>query len=216
MSRCTSEMITLLVVDDHPTFVNSFQSHIATECDFHLTNVVNSVFEAANLVRRDQPHVVLMNEHLSDGNGLEAAKYIVRSMCETSVLMMTEHENNEMLRHVLEEGCAGLVTRDSSLEHIIDTLRDAAHGDLVVKFRVLPRHVGSLQYEEGTMSSRLTARERDVLECLLAGESTSMMSEKLFISMSTVRNHVNSILAKLGAHSKLEAVTIANRERLIA
>jgi DNA-binding NarL/FixJ family response regulator len=209
-------MITLLVVDDHPTFVNSLQSHIATEGDFSLTNVVNSVFEAADLVRRELPNVVLMNERLSDGDGLEAAKYIVRSANETSVLMMTEHENNDLLRHVLEEGCAGLVTRDSSLEHITDTLRDAAHGDLVVKFRELPMHAASLQPAEATPSAALTSRERDVLQCLLAGESTSTMSERLFISTSTVRNHVNSILTKMGAHSKLEAVTIANRERFVA
>ena len=215
MSSSPSEMISLMVVDDHPSFVGNLRSRIETENDFQLTHVVDSVFEAVELVRREPPDVVLMNIHLADGDGLEAAKYLIRCAYETSVLMMAERATNEVLTHVLEEGCAGLITRDVPLEVVIAALRDAASGNLVFKFREIPAYVSFLQNFVDAGSAGLTSREREVLECLLRGESTSAISEELFISTSTVRNHVNSILTKMGAHSKLEAVTMAQRERLI-
>jgi DNA-binding NarL/FixJ family response regulator len=166
-------------------------------------------------VTRHRPDVLLLEQYLPDGLGTNSVAAIVELCPRVKVLMVTADDGDDLLLRAISAGAAGVVLKTNGMETLVKTIRAAARGEAVVSAgdlrRVLP---GSAQARAG-LGHDLTAREREVLSLLAAGRSTSAMAGTLFVAPATARNHVQSIMTKLGAHSRLEAVAIALRENII-
>jgi len=115
----------------------------------------------------------------------------------------------------IEGGASGFVSKTRGLDEVTHAVRAAAAGESVISGEMLARLLPRLHRREAVSRDSLTDREREVLQLLAEGLSNAAIAERLFVSVHTVRNHVANLSAKLGAHSKLEALSIAVREGLL-
>ena len=166
--------------------------------------------EAVAAVRRYRPDVLLIDLGFPDGDGLDAARDVRRDHPETHVVILTASEDPASLLEADKLGLAGYVGKDQRLDGIVEVLQRAAQGKGRVDKALLRRLGGSSDPVSGEVSvlERLTAQERVVLGCLGDGLSTPEIVARLGISHTTVRSHIQAILAKLGVHSRLQAVAV--------
>ena len=208
--------ITVALIDDHEMFAESLARILERETDIVVVGQALSVADGLELVDRTSPQVVLVDLHLPDGRGTDLASAIRERNPDVQVLMLTGSGEGDALLEAIDAGCVGFVTKDRAVVELTAAIRAAAVGESYVDPSVLMGLMGRIQRRtSGGVGKDLSAREREVLELLGAGVSTANIAAQLFLSVHTVRNHVQSILTKLGAHSKLEAVAIATREGLL-
>lgn len=173
-----------------------------------------SIAEARAEARHHQPDVVVLDRRLPDGDGINAIGEL--SADGARVLVLTGEATASVATRVAEAGGAGLVLKSSRLEELETAVRQVAAGEVAfgpgLLAGVLERLTGRNRAPSGVP---LTAREQQTLVLLAGGASTDEIGEQLGVTRNTVRNHVQRILDKLNARSKLEAVAIARREGLL-
>jgi DNA-binding NarL/FixJ family response regulator len=203
------------VIDDHIMVAEMLALTISREKDLQLVGVAGNIADALVLVFREQPNVVLMDYRLPDGDSIEAVKKILAKFPETHILMLSGTGSPDLLARAIEAGCVGLLGKDRPIDDVLSAVRSAGRGELVIRSDQFSSLLGQLRKSPEQKTDLLTARELEVLQLLGRAHSTEAIAEGLFISVNTVRNHVANILSKLDVHSKLEAVAIAAREKLI-
>lgn len=209
------ETITVAVVDDHLMVAEMLSLVITSQDDMRLVGVAHGVTEAIALVGAEEPRVLLMDFSLPDGDGIKAVSAIIERWPSTHVVMLSGSGTDDLLARAIEVGCVGYLTKDRPVEDVLRAIRSAARGESLFSAAELSKLLGRLRQSPSQSAEWLTARELEVLKLLAKGHSTEGIANQLFISINTVRNHVGRILNKLGAHSKLEAVAIAARDKLI-
>jgi DNA-binding NarL/FixJ family response regulator len=176
--------------------------------------VVHDLKSAIIAVNEHKPDVVIADYHLPDGTGADLARAVRGSLPDTSVLVLTADPSAVTLNDVARSGAVGHMTKGRGLTEVVDSVRSAASGEILFA----PSELQRLLLESA--SSRkivepLTSRELEVLRLLASGTSTTAAAESLGISTATLRAHVQAVLRKLGAHSRLEAVAEAARLGLV-
>src|SRR5919107_960504 len=131
------------------------------------------------------------------------------------IVVLTASPSDRVLVGAMEAGAAGFIAKTQRLEDVIAGVRAAAQGESVVSAKLLTRLLPRLNRQSAGSRAELTEREREILDLLARGLSNADIAQHLTISVHTVRNHVANLSAKLGAHSKLEALSIAVREGLV-
>jgi DNA-binding NarL/FixJ family response regulator len=203
----------VLIVDDHRMFVDSLVRLLEDETDLAVVGVASTIAEALRSVRRQRPDVVLLDYRLPDGDAPACIAELRDLAPDARVLVMTGLGDDATLAAAREAGCAGVVTKDKAAQDLVEGLRAVAAGQSMMSAVAAPRTATG---DRRVADPGLTAREREVLEELAAGKSTAAIATSLHISPVTVRNHVQRILAKLDARSRLEAVALAIRAGIIA
>lgn len=160
------------------------------------------------------PDVVLMDYRLPDGDGVDAARKIKRDRPDTKVVMLTAVSDDTVLSQAIQAGCSGYLTKDHTVDELILAVRAAYNGEALISPAMLSRLLDRLS-DRSRPGSDLTARETEVLRLLADGRSNQAIAKALDIRLATVRNHVQRVIEKLHAHSKLEAVAVALRLGLI-
>jgi len=209
------ETISVAIVDDHVMVAEMLSQVITREDDFNLVGVAGTVAGAIVLTERERPDVILMDYQLPDGDGIEAVRAILERWPATNIIMLSGIGASDLLARAVEAGCVGLLGKDRPVEDVVASVRSAARGEVVIRSDDFAGLLSKLRKSPDQNTQFLSARELEVLKLLARAHTTEKIGEELFISVNTVRNHVANILSKLGAHSKLEAVAIAARERLI-
>jgi NarL family two-component system response regulator LiaR len=209
----------VLVVDDHEVFSDAVAMLLARQPDVELVGSVRDADEAIRLVDVGpdaRPDVVLMDLDLPDGSGILATRRIRELSPDSKVVVLTALQDPEVIADALAAGACGYVPKTRAVEELMDVVRRAAAGELVMPERDLAPVLEQLRSsqarpENEQLLRRLTPRETQILRYLAAGETTTQVAGHLGISALTVQSHVKSVLAKLGVHSKIEAVTLAWR-----
>jgi DNA-binding NarL/FixJ family response regulator len=129
--------------------------------------------------------------------------------------MLSGDSSHDLMVRAIEAGCVGMLAKDRPMDELLGAIRSASKGELVFRADEMNKLLTYFRKSPSNDADGLTTRELEVLQLLAEGVSTDGIAEKLFISINTVRNHVSKILMKLGAHSKLEAVAIAARDKLV-
>jgi DNA-binding NarL/FixJ family response regulator len=209
------EPIKVLVVDDHQMFTEGLVRVLAEASDIQVVATAGSVVGSRDAARLHEPDVVLMDFELSDGDGAKATQLIKEDLPNTKVVMLTSFTDESVLVAAIEAGCSGFVTKHKAVEEVVAAVRAAYEGEALISPSMLARLLPKLRRSSRGIGSDLTPRELEVLRLLAEGLSNGAIAEKLVISLHTVRNHVQSIIMKMQAHSKLEAVTVAVREGII-
>lgn len=205
----------MLLVDDHQMVLQGFEAALAPADDIVVVGVVSSGADAQDAARRLHPDVVLIDFGLPDIDGAAAAAEIRRHRPETKVVMVTGLVDEAVVLRAVEAGCSGYVTKHQPLEQLVEAVRAAAAGEALISPAMLTKLLPRLRRTHHHLGSDLTGRERDVLRLLAQGMSNQAIGAELYVSVNTVRSHVQNVLTKLGAHSKLEAAAIAAREGLV-
>jgi two-component system, NarL family, nitrate/nitrite response regulator NarL len=150
----------------------------------------------------------------SPPDGLEAARVIRQRNPRTAVLILSGFVDQEVRAEAMRIGVAGFLRKDQDVDHVADALDVIASGGEIFDSVRTPRD-RAFERVPGPQPGVLTPREREVLTRMAAGQSTSQMSQEMNIEVSTLRTYVKNVLAKLGAHSRLQAVAVAARRHLL-
>jgi two-component system response regulator DevR len=207
--------IRVLICDDHHVVAQGLAMVLGAEPDIEVVGVAGSVAEVRQMVVSRRPQVVLMDYGLPDGDGVTATAGIKASQPDVQVIMLTSYVDEEVLVSAIEAGCTGYVTKHKGAEELTAAVRLAFEGEALVSPDMLARLLPRLRRGNHRLGWDLTPRERQVLDLLALGESKEAIARRLFLSTNTVRNHIQNILTKLEAHSRLEAVAAAAREGLL-
>ena len=211
-TRDTSRVV---VVDDHTTFAELLSDALDRQEDLENAGTAGGVQEGIALCRAEQPDVVVMDYHLPDGNGLDAAREILADRPATRIIMLTGNAAADILAQAAGSGICGFLPKDGSLTTLLDTLRHARTGSMVIHPSLLAM-IGKQTAPEQPDAPALTTRERQVLTLMAQGHDVRANAKHLGITENTCRGYVKSILAKLDAHTQLEAVAVAGRLGLLA
>jgi DNA-binding NarL/FixJ family response regulator len=212
---CTNVgVLSVLVVDDHRTFADLLEVALDAEADLSCVGSAHDVATGLAMVDELCPDLVVMDVQLGDGDGISATTVITRRHPDVRVVVLTAHADADLMRRAAEAGACCLLPKDGSLPDLLEALRTASRGGFIVHPTLLKNLVSARP--AGTMYiPPLSPREQDVLELLADGSDVRSIAEELGISLNTCRGYVKSLLAKLNAHSQLEAVAVANRNGLL-
>jgi two-component system response regulator DegU len=202
-----------LLVDDHAVVREGLRRVLSQTEDLVVVGEAPTGEEAIALVSRRRPDIVLMDARMPGIGGLEATRRILAGNADVRVVMFTAHGEQELLWEALDCGAQGFVLKDSDGATLIGAIRQAVSGEPYVDPRLAPDFLRQLSRPRS--ESVLSGREREILQMLADGMSNREVSEKLVVSVETVKTHVKHILAKLEAEHRTQAVAIGIRQALI-
>jgi DNA-binding NarL/FixJ family response regulator len=208
-----SPPVNLVIVDDHELF----RSGLAMMLEQHDLNVVGTASsgeEALEVVADRRPDVVLMDVNLPGISGVEATGRLAATHPEVRVVMLTIQVEEDVLIEAILAGASGYLLKDASIETIVAGVLSTTRGESLIAPEVAGKLLRRMRGRRGAGPSRprLTEREQQVLALMIDGRDNAEIAGELFISQSTVKNHVASILAKLGVENRVQAVVRAVRE----
>lgn len=207
--------ISLVIVDDMVMVAESFARILTDETDLNAVAVASSAASGLAAVKRLQPDVLLLGQLLPDGLGTDHLAAMLGVCPQLKVLMLTADHSDDLVTRAIGAGAVGVVRKTGRLSSLIDAVRAVARGESVLSSDDLRQLIPRSRSYSTKLGDDLTTREREVLSLLAAGRSTSNVADTLCVVQATARNHIQSIMTKLGAHSRLEAVSIALRENII-
>jgi DNA-binding NarL/FixJ family response regulator len=215
MAEHSGDSIGVLLVDDQQMFAESLSRLLDEERDVDVLGVAGCGVEAIELAARLHPAVVLVDYHLPDLDGVEVTARLKELDPRTKVVMLTGSADDSVLLAAVEVGCSGFLTKDQAASEVASAVRSAAAGEVLIAPSLLARLLPQLARTTPRLGADITGREREVLELLTQGLTNKVIAEQLHLSVNTIRNYVQTLLTKLDAHSKLEAVSTAVREGII-
>lgn len=213
--------ITVLLVDDHVLVSEGLAALLDASGDIRVVGTATSCAEAVRLADIERPRVVIMDSHLPDGSGAEAAARLREKVRDLPIVFLSADDSEAaMIAAVGAGACAYLLKSRASLE-VVDAVRRAAAGEMLIAAPMLARLLARSQElaqdraEQQRLRESLTPREVEVLSLMAEGLDNRTIAAELGIGFTTVRGHVQNILEKLDAHSKLEALACAARYGLL-
>ena len=162
-----------------------------------------------------QPDVVIMDLQLPDRDGISTTADLMRSHPDLKVLILTAHAGPSEMARAGAAGASGFLTKDGALTDVLDALRGARRGSLILPPSVIAGFAARGPVTIGQTDVGLTPREMEVLQLLGQGRDPRTISKELGVSMHTCRGYIKGVLAKLDVHSQLEAVVVGTRMGLI-
>jgi DNA-binding NarL/FixJ family response regulator len=219
-----ADPIRALIVDDHALFRRGLEMVLAAEDDIELVGEASDGSEAVQKAGESLPDVVLMDIRMPKSSGIEACRAMKEVAPSSKIVMLTISDEEEDLFEAIRAGASGYLLKDIPLDEVADVVR-AVHGGqslinpsmaakLLTEFAALNKRDQEERAEQ-VPPPKLTDREMQVLKLVAKGMNNRDIAKELFISENTVKNHVRNILEKLQIHSRMEAVMIAVREKLI-
>jgi NarL family two-component system response regulator LiaR len=223
MAEEASQPSTLVICDDHKILTDALAMVVERDPDLRLVAPpVHTAEQAVEICREHHPDVVLMDIVFKGGiDGIEATRRIKEISPATKVVIMTAHDDERLLVDAVEAGASGFLGKDEAADQVLAAAKAAAEGEVLIDPATLTRLLHQVAREREarrdalTLLESLTEREREILELLSQGMRNDGIAQKLYISPQTVQTHVRNVLAKLGVHSKLEAVAFAVKNGVI-
>jgi DNA-binding NarL/FixJ family response regulator len=209
--------IRVLIVEDHPVVAEGLSSLLEDFPDLVVVGCVASVAGVVAVLGEMSPDVAVIDFHLPDGTGADAADRIRARSPSTAIVFLSADDSDELLLAAIEAGASSFLLKSASGIQIVHAIRSAAGGETLIPAGtitgVLARERESARQhaKQAELLGSLTHREQEILALMIQGADNRTVARRLSISYATVRTHVRSILAKLGARSQLEAVAKATR-----
>jgi two-component system NarL family response regulator len=211
--------IRLLLVDDHALFRKGLVSLLKREDDFQVIAEAEDGAEAIKKAKQLKPDLVLMDIHMPGTDGIEATRRIREMLPGTRVVILTVSEDDKDLFEAIKCGAHGYLLKKLEPEELYAMLRGvfegeapisrATAGKILSEFSIQARRKATPQLEE-----ELSAREKEVLQCLASGLTNKEIGNKLAIAENTVKNHLKNILGKLHLENRVQAATFALQKGL--
>lgn len=210
-------VIQVLVVDDHVILAEEVNSYLSTAPDIEVVGVAANAAQALQRLRHHQVDVVVLDYRLPDVTGDELARMMLAQWPALRIVMVTANGDDSVAAAAIAAGCHGFLPKGRSGAVLMKAVRDVHAGIAVFDPTTVVRAIPFLRRRGPTVHTTwdLTDRERQVLTCLGEGLTTTDIATRLEISPVTVRNHIQRILTKLDAHSRLEAVSMGIRAGVV-
>ncbi|MFC0469955.1 response regulator [Halalkalibacter kiskunsagensis] len=226
MSEDQNKKIKIVIIDDHQLFREGVKRILAMEPEFEIVADGQDGSQAIELVKIYRPDVILMDINMPQMNGVEATKELVTAFPKAKVLILSIHDDESYVTHVLKTGASGYLLKEMDASALIEAVKVVASGgayihpkvthNLINEYRRLATEdelheesIGFREVEYRKPLHILTRRECEVLQLMTDGQSNRAIGESLFISEKTVKNHVSNILQKMSVNDRTQAVVEA-------
>lgn len=203
-------MIKVAIIDDHSVVRMGFKYMLAFAKDMKLVGEATGGEGAAKFVADCHPDVVLLDVRMPGVDGIDALSEILAAAPQTKVVMLTTSDTEEDVYRAISLGAKGYILKETEPNTLLDAIRTVANGGTCV-----PDAIQRI-YDVRVSEKSLTAREREILRYVAKGFSNDEIGKQLGISANTVKAHVASIIATLGAGDRAESVAIGIQRGLIA
>jgi DNA-binding NarL/FixJ family response regulator len=198
----SGSVLRILVADDHLVYRMGIRSLVGNEPGMKVVGEATDGTSAIELYRKLQPDVMLLDLRMPQKNGIEVVQTIRSEFPEARILVVTSYQTEEEIYQVLRAGALGYILKDMGREMLIEAIQSVQAGVSWVSPTI------QRQFTERSLRETLTAREVEVMRLLAKGLTNREIARVFNIAESTVKNHVNSLLAKLDVSDRTEAVTL--------
>ncbi|MBO8169454.1 MAG: response regulator transcription factor [Thermoanaerobacteraceae bacterium] len=211
------DMIKVLLADDHALIRQGLVKILALDPQLQIVGEAANGNEAVEKTRQYQPDVVLMDINMPGMNGLEATRIIKQEFPEIGVIALTIHDDEEYIFEMVNMGVSGYVLKDVDADTLINAVKQVAAGKSIIHPDITAKLLNEFKrLNKGEEElPRLTAREKEVLQCVVKGLSNKEIGEQLYISEKTVKNHITNILRKLDVSDRTQAAIFAVKHNLV-
>lgn len=212
--------VEILVVDDHILFREGLISLINSQPDFTVVGEASTVADAVRLAQELSPEIILMDYGLPDGTGVDAAKAILSAHPHIKIVFLTIHDNDSFLFEAVRSGARGYLLKNMPVSKLMAALRALERDEAAISRQMAARimqefaRLGKTGSGADAALTTLTRRELEVLIALASGASNEEIAGRMFISVSTVKNHIHNILDKLNLKNRRELTYFAERHGL--
>jgi DNA-binding NarL/FixJ family response regulator len=202
-----------MLVDDHPVVLHGLRQ-LLPESRFRIVAEATTGRECVSCAVRTGPDLILLDLRLQDSVAPDTCRDLRRAGVSAKVVILTGYEDEALLRACLAEGVSGILLKDTHETDLGRVLERVLAGETVLDHRLSSKLSPDRADAEASRLG-ITAREYDVLRLLSQGLTSAEIGRELFLSVNTIRSYVQTLLAKLDAHTRIEAVTTARRLRLV-
>ncbi|HEY2292533.1 MAG TPA: response regulator transcription factor [Thermoanaerobaculia bacterium] len=207
------ETVRILLADDHPVVRDGLAAMLGTQPDFQVIGEAGTGAEAVTEAARLRPDVVLMDLEMPSLDGIEAIRRLRAADPAIQVVVLTAFDTDERILGALQAGAQGYLLKGAPRAEIFAAIRAVSAGGALIPPVVASKLLRRVRAAESP--DALTAREREVLGLVAAGLANREIAARLSISERTVKFHVSSLLSKLGARNRTQAVGLARERGLI-
>jgi two-component system NarL family response regulator len=206
----STDVITVVIADDHPVVREGLVAIFKSQNDIKVVAEATNGEEALELCNHHLPDVLLLDLRMPEKDGLQViTELTARRLSRPRVIVMTTYESEEDIRRALKAGAKGYLVKGTAPQQIRESVRRVAAGESLLPANIAAKLAESMAHPE------LSERERQVLQYMANGRSNKEIGQILYISENTVKAHVKSILTKLDAMGRTEAIAIAIKRGLI-
>ena len=210
--------INILIVDDQHIVCTGLKMVLEASPNIDVIAMAHNGAEALDLLKEQQPDVVMMDLKMPVMNGIQATRYISAQYPELPVLILTTYDEDEWVVDAIQAGASGYLLKDSSTEDLIAAVEGVIAGRKPVDPAVAEKLFSYVRFGVPTKShleDMLSGREKQVLCLLASGLNNQAIGERLHLAEGTIRNQVTSILAKLEVSDRAQATALAWRYGLV-
>lgn len=203
-------MIRVVIADDHRVVRVGLEQLLATFDDVELVGSADGGAIAVEQATTQKPDVLLLDLSMPDLDGIEVTRQVAVASPDTRVVLFTSFSDRDQILQALDAGAIGYLLKDAEPEAIHDALRAAARGEAPLAPKAAAELLASRAERTGG-SVELTARERDVLQLVIAGDANKQIARKLGISEKTVKGHLTNLFQRIGVQDRTQAALWAER-----
>ncbi|HEV7460176.1 MAG TPA: response regulator transcription factor [Solirubrobacteraceae bacterium] len=211
----TEAPVRVLVADDHPLFREALAETIDQRPELELVGKVESGREALAAMQGAPPDVAVLDMKMPELDGMDVVDAVTRDELPTRVLLLSAFLDSALAYRALGAGAAGYLSKDSTGDRICEAVLAVAHGETVLDPEVQAGVAREIRMRAEDERPALTAREREILRMTADGCSAPQIAERLYLSPTTVRTHLQHLYEKLGVSDRAAAVAEAMRQRLL-
>lgn len=216
--------IRILLIDDHSLFRSGVRLLLQRQPDFEVVAEAADGLEGVKRAKEFQPDVILLDLNMPGLSGLETLQLLVQDVPRSNVVILTVSEEADELSQALRDGARGYLVKNIDAEALTTAIRRAASGEPVIADNMTAKLVDRFREQAaqgngaaaGGERTRLTAREREIVQCLAHGASNKVIARQLDIAESTVKIHVQNILKKLNLTSRVQVAVYAVEHGLVS
>jgi DNA-binding NarL/FixJ family response regulator len=208
-----------VVADDHSIVRQGLRVLLDAEPDFEVVGDVGDGLAAVQMVEQLKPDVLVLDLMLPGLHGLEVASQVSRHVPQTRVVVLSMHRAESYVLQALRNGASGYVLKEADASEVVHAVREVIAGRRYLSPPLSQRAIESYLSktdESLDLYDTLTDREREVLQLVAEGCSTSHIAERLFISPRTVEGHRSRLMRKLGLHTYFDVIRLALRRGIIS
>ena len=210
-------MTRVVIADDHPVFRRGLKALLDGEDGLSVVGEAADGLEAVKVVLDLEPDVVVMDLHMPGMGGVDAAKQILEALPALGVLVLTMHEDDELVFAAMRAGARGYLVKTTDDDEIVRAVQAIGAGEAIFSATIAQRMMGyftAISSSKAVVFPQLTDRERDVLELMATGLDNPSIAHRLSLSGKTVRNRVSAIFTKLQVADRAQAIVRAREAGL--
>jgi two-component system response regulator DegU len=215
--------IKIMIVDDHPLLRQGLKQILSLHPEFEIIGEAQHGDEVIETALSLHPDVILMDINLPGKNGIELTGELKEKIPEARVLVLTVDSEQLHVHKIIKAGALGYLLKDVNIDILAEAIKAIARGDAYIQPCLLSKLLSEFRQlmidEQPSMPADqfgLTQRELEIINYIACGQTNKEIAEKLFISEKTVKNHVSSILRKMGLDDRTQVAIYAYKRGLVA